>query len=72
MRTLLKIQLLHYLRATEKVDYRTNNWVLGQKVVRKNIEKIANFFDFIGSLSCYVRRERVDTLYGEKPFEFTG
>lgn len=78
MRILLKRQLLHYLRSTGKVCYRTNNWVLGQKIVRKNIEKIANFLDFIGSLLRYVRRaghdygvkKGVNILYAEKPPEF--
>ena len=55
MRTLLTRQLLHYLRLVKKAGYRTNNWVLGQKIVRKNIEKIADFLDFIGSLLRHVR-----------------
>lgn len=56
MRILLKRQLLHYLRLMGKVCYRTINGVLGQKIVRKNIEKTVNFLDFIGSLLRYVHR----------------
>jgi hypothetical protein len=62
----------------KKASYQTNNWVLGQKIVRKNIEKIADFLDFIGSLLRYARRsernyavkEGVNILYAGKPPEF--